>query len=240
MLDWQVHEVTPGVVAEVIREMPPISDTLETEVSRIWSRACRDVPSLFNGRVFSVDKISPDRLAGHWTEYRRVLAQLRVPALYEGLRVRSLAVFGALLCADGLVFGQRNPDAVYLPGWWQLPPAGNVDVAAQQGNAIDLKGQLLRELDEELGLPAECVTAMHPVCAVEHAGTHVLDLGYVLKTPLDEPAVRAAHATSRDRELVALKVVPRRDLQSAMAAMTPLMPSASLLLRQLGLPDLAV
>lgn len=61
---------------------------------------------------------------------------------------------------------------------WQLPPAGSVDAeAVRPDGSLDLKGQLFRELREGLGLPADWVTELRPLCLMEHPGSHVLDLG---------------------------------------------------------------
>jgi hypothetical protein len=51
---------------------------------------------LFNGRVFSIDTIAPDRITGHLTEYRRQVAQTEENALFADLGIRSLAACGVL------------------------------------------------------------------------------------------------------------------------------------------------
>src|SRR4051812_3898994 len=102
--------------------MPPLPAALEATVELHWQSACRD-RKLFNGQVFCVDRIGPEVIEGHWTEYRRAVAQMADPALREKLRVRSLAVCGVLRCRDGVAVGRREAASVYHAGLWQLPPA---------------------------------------------------------------------------------------------------------------------
>ena len=105
------------------------------------------------------------------------------PDLFDGLAQRPLAVNGIVLGPDGLVFGRRPDEVVYQPGQWQLPPAGCVDDrAARPDGTADMLAAVLAELREELGLAADVVSASQPLALVEHAGSHVLDLGIALRT----------------------------------------------------------
>ena len=148
-------------------------------MERRWRTACARVAAggagaLFNGRVFSADTIAPDLMTGHLTEFRRIVAQMERPALFDALGVRPLAVCGVLRCADGMVFGRRHAGAIYQADMWQLPPAGSVDAhAVGADGAVALGRQLLSELREELGLWPDDVDAPVPLCVVEHPGSHV-------------------------------------------------------------------
>ena len=223
MEEWQVHALAPDVEVAVVGEMAPLPDGVEEVVERLWQDSRRRFPSLFNGRVLTVDAITPHRIACRWTEYRRVAAQFRDTGLFEALRVRPLAVCGPLLCADGVVLGRREAGAVYLAGFWQVPPAGNVDARVVQDGVADFRAALLHEAEEELGIAPEDVTGMSPLCAVEHPGTHVVDIACRMETRLDAGGVLAAHDRARDRELDELRIVPIPDLPAALAGMAPLL-----------------
>ena len=197
----------PGVRVRAVRVMPPLDPTLEQVVERHWQAACAQRP-LFNGQVFCADRYDAALIEGHWTEYRRVVAGMVDPALVPALRVRSLAVCGVLCCRDGVVVGQRDYASVYQPGQWQLPPAGSVDGGAARGDGeVDLDRALMAELQEELGLGPETVTALRPLCLVEHP-TGVLDLGVQMMTPLAGADVLAAHKAGGNGEYARLAVVP--------------------------------
>ena len=215
------------VARGAMAELPP---DLEARVASCWTAEQARRPGLFNGRVFCADRIAPDRIEGHWTEYRRVVAQLRHPELFDRLRIRGLAVNGLIECADGLVLGRRQADAIYLPGFWQAPPAGAVE--ARSGLDTGLTAQLLAELEEELGLQATEVEDVRAVVGIEHAHSHVVDVGFLLRTTLSFARIEALRAATGNDEYDALRVVPPDDVARVLSADEPmLLPSARILIR---------
>ena len=186
--------------------MPALPPALETEVATIWQDERRTRPRLFNGTVFSADHVSAAGIEGHWTEYRRALAQLRAPALFDALRIRALAVTGLLECADGIVLARREAGSVYQPGTWQSPPAGSVERrpggqgASDVGDVIDLAAQILEECEEELGLPAHDLAVRRAVLAIEHPGSRIVDVGMTLRTAQRFGAIEAAWRGRGNRE----------------------------------------
>lgn len=209
MKTWTVHPISPRLRVQVVRPMAPLPPWLDREVDRLWEQAQAATGGvLFNGRVFSADVITPDLICGHWSEYRRSVAQMRNPDLHRFLGVRSLAVGGVVVGPDGVVFGRRPARAVYQAGEWQLPPAGSVDpTAARAEGMVDLQAQLLTELGEELGMTAAQVQPPRPLCIVEHAGSRVLDLGMLLRTGMRAAEIRAAHAAGGNGEYAGLEIV---------------------------------
>ena len=243
MAGWTVHDIEPDVRVRVVRPMAPLPAGLDAEVDRLWAEAqARTGGGLFNGRVFSADVITPRLICGHWTEFRRIVAQMHRHDLFPLLGIRPLAVGGVIHGPDGVVFGRRPGRAVYQAGEWQLPPAGSVDAsAAGPEGVVDIVGQLLAELREEVGLPAEAIDAIRPLCIVEHAaggvGSHVLDLGIGLATSLSAAAIHAAHARGGNAEYAPpLSIVPMAGLPGFIAAAGALVNlQAPVFLRRLGL-----
>ncbi len=216
---WRVHEVAGAVAIRVVRDMPELPAAIEAEVAALWDAAQRRAGGrLFNGRVFSADLITPVRIDGHWTEFRRSVAQMQRPALFAALGVRSLAINGVIAGTDFVVFGRRPDDAVYQPGEWQLPPAGSIDPSAEDAaGRIDPLRQVHAELAEELGMPADSVAGARALAIVEHPGSHVCDLGMALRTDWTEAAIRAAHAGHGNGEYTALEMVPHAGLTAFLA-----------------------
>jgi hypothetical protein len=242
MAPWIVHPVNPDVEVRISGEMPALSPALEARVEAIWTRAAARVAAsgagrLFNGRIFSIDTITPDRIAGHLTEYRRMVAQTEDHALFAELGVRSLAACGVLRCPAGIVIGRRRPGVVYQPGMWQLCPAGSVDAGARRPDGtMDYRAQLLTELREELGLDPPLAAEVTPLCVVEHPGSHVSDFGIAVSTMLDAGAILEAHRTRGNGEYDALRIVPVLDLPAFISwAGTSLVPPAPLFLARAGL-----
>ncbi|HEY2131875.1 MAG TPA: NUDIX hydrolase [Acetobacteraceae bacterium] len=220
---YVVHEVAADVEVRVGRAMPVLPPDMERAVERLWQAASRRVAAggagtLFNGRVFSADTITPKQVTGHLTEFRRIVAQMEQPRLFVGLGVRPLAVCGVLCCAGGVVVGRRHRAAIYQAGMWQLPPAGSVDAGAVNDDGmVDLRRQLLTELREELGLPPDAVGEPRPLCIVEHPDSHVADLGLALTTKLTAEAVLAAHRAGGNAEYRELQVVPEARVAAFLA-----------------------
>jgi hypothetical protein len=224
MNGWPVYDIAADVRLLVVSGMPALAPPLEAEIDFLWAAAQRRMRNrLFNGRVFSADTIEPHRITGHWTEFRRIVAQMDRPELYDALRVRPLAVGGVIVGPDGVVLGRRPVGAIYQAGEWQLAPAGSIDPgAARDDGAVDYVGQVLTEMREELGLPAGAVRDARALAIVEHAegglGSHVADLGVALDTDLHAPAILAAHAAHGDGEYDPLLVVPLDGLAAFVAA----------------------
>ena len=150
------------------------------------------------------------------------MAQMREPALFERLHVRNLAVCGVVLGRSGVLVGRREAGAAYQAGEWQLPPAGSVDIGcAELGDAelgcANWRAAILAEQREELGLDEADITAMQPLCLVQHP-TGVLDMGIRIDTPLDAEALLARHAARGNREYDRLLVVRPADLEARIAA----------------------
>lgn len=235
---WKVHELAPAARVRIVRDMAPLPAALDAEVSRLWDEAqARTGGKLFNGRVFSADLITPHLVCGHWTEFRRIVAQMNRHDLFSIIGARPLAVGGVISGPDGVIFGRRPARAVYQAGEWQLPPAGSVDPGtARAEGAIDVVFQFLVELAEELGLGADDVRNPTPLCIVEHAGSHVLDLGIAATTPLTAAEIRAKHASGGNAEYDPLAFVPIAALPDFIASGGPLMNlQAPIFLRRAGL-----
>jgi len=239
------HELDPAVRVRVVRPMPDLDASLEAAVEHLWRAAAQRVAAggagtLFNGRVFSADRITPTEITGHITEFRRIVAQMERPALFAALGLRPLAVCGVLRCADGVPFGRRHPAAIYQPGMWQLPPAGSVDSRAVAADGtVDLCAQVLAELTEELGIPPDLVARPRPFCVVEHPGSHVSDVGLALATRLTGAQVLDAHRRHANTEYDSLRVVPFAELADFVGrAGDLLVPPARAFLARTGLlPD---
>jgi hypothetical protein len=242
MESFVVHPIRPDVEVRINRPMPPLEAALEARIDALWAAASARVAAggagqLFNGRVFSIDSITPERITGHLTEYRRLVAQVEDHTLFSGLGIRSLAACGVLSCSGGVVIGRRPAAAIYQAGMWQLCPAGSVDGgAARADGTMDYRAQLQTEVQEELGIGPEFLGAITPLCLVEHAGSRVSDLGMAVHTTLSRDEVLAAHRTSGNGEYDPLRIVPIAELPEFIEwAGNTLVPPAPVFLARAGL-----
>ena len=223
---WPVTPLAPQVAVRIARPMPDLSPAIESRVASHWNAALAKHPTLYNGRVFCADVINAEIISGHWSEYRRVLAQMREPDLYGTYFLRPLAVVGLFRTTDGIVIGQRSEHSLYLPGYWQGAPAGNVE--SRDGEAqIDLAAQLMTECLEELGVSeAECQIG-RCLLACEHPQTHIVDAGMEIATELDFEALQERCSRLGNAEYQTLMLIrPDTPLPS------PLVPTLAAMLEQ--------
>ena len=189
-------------------------------MAAIWLAERRRRPKIFNGVIFSADTITPTLITGRWSHYRCLVAQMRAPDLFDALAIRAVAVSGLLHGPGGVLLGQRESGAIYHAGLWQLPPAGSLDGAtARPDGSVDFRSQLLVEAEEELGLSADVIGEALPICAVEHPGSHVLDIGLSADVTLSPAELLACHARSRDAEYQRIVLVPPDRLAAYVAGL---------------------
>lgn len=196
--------------------MLDLDGDLDLAIDELWLQAQAHLQGeLFNGHIFCVEEIGRDLITGHWTEYRRLVAQLARPELFPRLRIRSLAVNGVVICPDGVVLGQRPERAIYQAGLWQLAPAGSVDPGAiALDGTIDVICQAAIELREELGLPFDVIDDAEPFALVEHPVSHVCDLGICLRTKLRATDILSGHARHGDHEYGVISIVSRSEIRA--------------------------
>jgi len=116
--------------------------------------------------------------------YRHYLAGRADPVLGHALGLRALGVSGLLSCQDGWVFGRRSAVVDHC-GQWELVPSGGAETT-------NLKAQILKELDEEIGLSIDQVVVGDPIGLIE--GEWVVDAVFPLSVSLNAAEITKIHA----------------------------------------------
>ncbi len=197
---------------EVIAPAPPpaVAPDVLARIEVIWSgERARRGPKLFNGRLFSVTAIDAQRLTGTIVPYSWFVAQRRDPDLFTALKVRPLAVNGVLFAAGGIVFGRRAAHLEQDAGLWEPVPAGGVDGrCCRADGSLDVAGQLVAELAEEVGLTqADLLAPPRPVAIVEDPSTQVTIIAMVLRTALGGDAIATRFGAHRSDEYTDLRLI---------------------------------
>lgn len=242
---FRTYELADGFRVQIRGSRPVLSPRVDSEVERHWQNALTADSSLFNGAVFSADILGASTIIGHWTEFRRVVAQVSDPCLYAKLALRPVSVSGLLLCSDAasnesaagaaVILGRRSAHSIFQASIWQLAPAGSLDDSAlKQPSEVDWYRQLLRELREEVGVPAEAVQIAGPICMVEYPDIHSLEIGVPLLCRWHSRAVLEAHRSSGNSEYEELRAVGIADLTTATSQLgARLSPPARIFLQRL-------
>ncbi|NHO31222.1 phosphohydrolase [Acetobacter fallax] len=204
--DWSCMALSPDLIVVSSGEPRLFSAGIEARVDTIWAGAKAARPALFNGRVFCADRVTPERIEGHWTDYRHALAQIEDPLIFGDRPLRQLAVCGGLRCSGGFVIARRAPLSLYLGGFWQSPPAGTVE--SRDGcDDISLADQIAAEAGEEIGLTRDELEIGHPLIAVTHMATQIVDIGIPLTTRLSFDEIRRRWSTKGNREYDQLALI---------------------------------
>jgi hypothetical protein len=205
------HPVTADLKVYADTAPPALSPSVQDRVQQIWEvEKAKRGDGLYNGRLFSVDKLSPMAITGWFAEYGWFLAQRRDPSLRANLHVNPLGVTGILRCSDGVVVGRRAANVEMDAGLWELVPSGGVDGSATTPNGeIDLGGHVLSELSEEIGLDSTDVVARPvPILAVEDRTSLVTDVALLIEVAMSGAQVKSIHGQRTNREYLEIQVIP--------------------------------
>ena len=214
-----IHRVT-ALDLKLQRRPWPFADQKRAEISAHFEAEQRAKPSLWNGRVLlgRDPEISGDRLSANYFEpdFASFLAWrdwgFPDKEIFNGFGM------GALLASDGaFVLGEMgqhtsNPGRIYFP-------SGTPDLDDIRGEAVDIAGSVMRELEEETGLsPADCRTDADWHCV--YTGP-ALAMMQILRVDMPGEALRARIEANLAREeqpeLAGIHLVrSRADLTSAM------------------------
>lgn len=226
---WHSYPVHKNIGFHVVRVMPPLTVQAQAEVEREWERARQCHPSLYNGAVFTANSITPDRVDGHWTEFKRVVAQIRAPSIVGQIALRPISVCGVLLCCSqakkpgrdcqwSVIFGRRAANSLFQPGLWQLAPGGSLDRSSLNSfGEPDWRMQIITELWEEISVPEEAITQATPICMIEYPEIHAVELGIALYCQYSDAHVIACHQRESNGEYRELMSVPLDNVDNALA-----------------------
>ncbi len=192
---------------------PEVSpDTLQ-RVEELWRQALAD-GTLSNDQIFSLGHRQGAVLSGWFAEYRCWVAQMRDPELFPALSIRLLAVTGVLRVPGGIVLGRRSKAMLQDPGLWERAPSGGITPRARNSEGeINPEVQLLIELEEELGVPADVVRSVAPLALIEEHQSHVCDLIYELRVEIPFEDLHKAFRTRGSGEYDEVRLVKSGELE---------------------------
>ncbi|MSP59278.1 MAG: HAD family phosphatase [Myxococcales bacterium] len=199
------------IVVKVDLVERPLRFEVARQIDATWAAAVSERPGLRDGEIVALTswRASGDgvHVDAELTHYRRFLAQRRgIPVGVHPLGVTAVTRLTGR-GDDRLVLGRRASGVTQYPGCWELVPSGGIARrrVATDGS-VDVEGQVLEELEEELGVPSEQVMAIVPVGLIEDLDDGVVDLCYRIDVDADEEAVR--RGILRHLEYIAVELLP--------------------------------
>lgn len=226
----------PLEIVESTGNIVPFSKAIEQLVSEIWEQEKAKRPHLFDGEIFTIESISPQRATGRFVPYRYFIAQLNRPDLFAELHLQVLAVSGALFSPEGIVFGLRDKTLTQQGGFWELVPSGGIDRHSLMASGhLDVIKQLMVELEEEVGLASQDITSTEISCLIHDTERHVLDIGVKIETSRPISEILTFHRTIPQTEHVELRVISPSALAEFMEKTgKDFLPASAVILRGLG------
>lgn len=158
MDNYQTFTITPEFSISI--KSPPrkieLSDHAHAAVESIWQREFeRTKGRLFNDKILSMISWDKDRLVGEFVDYRYYIAQLNDPKLEPFLKIRPISISGIIYAEDKILIGLRAETLSQNPLFYELAPSGGIDPSVVEGDKINIKKLVEKELVEETGIMLE-------------------------------------------------------------------------------------
>ena len=160
-------------------------------VDEVWERAvARASTSLFNGKIANLISYSPGRLIVSFIEYKLFYGWKTDPFLHRHLSIHPLGVSGITHHAGSILVGRRSQKMAVRQGLLELAPSGSIDPSSLESlpekgdlQELNLFRMILKELEEETGIPPEKVLHVTPLglCWTLSDGIWDIALKIVLK-----------------------------------------------------------
>ncbi len=202
---------TLAVDVEAVAAPDAADPDLRARIDAVWDaeKATRG-ERLFDGPVFHLAGVTPERLTLWPRSYRHDLASRRDPTLAAALGLRFVGVTGIVTCEGAVVLGRRADYLAADPGLWEPAPSGGL-------HRPDPTGVLLEELREELGLEAKMVDAPTPFALALDGHTGIVDICFRVPARLSIEALLARQRDHGTDEYAEVRAVPLPDLPAFVA-----------------------
>ena len=166
----------------------PLAPALSKRVAAIFKntnnkRRKQNLPNLTDGPMFTAVQVSPQKIVCEITEYSRFIAQMRYPELFPVLKVRPVAISGAISTAAGWLLAKRAKHLTQYAGHWEFAPAGGLKTSSLEPDGrINIIKALFNELSAETGLQPDVVKAVKPFCISDDDKHHVIDITCIVES----------------------------------------------------------
>lgn len=153
--DYQTYEISPRFRIHLVPSpaYDQLSDAKKRLIDAIWEREQKlRKGQLHEGACLSAVEFSDKSLVGQFVPYKYFLAQLCDPSLKPDLQIVPVSVNGLTFASDHVIFARRAAWVAQYPELLELAPSGGIRPPAPGQTQVNLKEQLLEELNDEIGV----------------------------------------------------------------------------------------
>lgn len=142
-------------------ETTPLNEPLNLKESKkrlietIWQHEQkRRNGKLHEGYILSASSFDSKKLIGNFAPYKHFLAEYVDPSLKADLNITPVSMSAITFSGENIIIGKRADWVAEYPMRFELAPSGGInnETLDEEGN-VDLKAQLIQELEDETGIP---------------------------------------------------------------------------------------
>lgn len=138
-----------------------LSPSKKRLIQTIWEQEQkRRGGKLHEGAILSAIAYDNKSLTGQFVPYKYFLAQLFDPSLKRDLKIIPVSLSGLTQVGDNLIIAKRAWWVAQFPDCYELAPSGGVRPPNADQGYVDMKGQLLSELEDEVGIEPSFVKSV--------------------------------------------------------------------------------
>lgn len=150
---------------------------IQERLDRIWEEEQkRRTSPLFNGTVYALHDKASSWISVIPIAYKTFIGLTREPSLLYNFTLTTVGVSGITSKAGRVLLAERSKQLTQYPGFFELAPSGGLGEAPIIDGQIDFMGQIIKELQEETGIPREAVVSQKPLCLIWDQQAQVIDI----------------------------------------------------------------
>lgn len=138
-----------------------LSQTKKSLIQTIWEQEQRRRGGkLHEGAILSALAYDNKSLTGQFVPYKYFLAQLVDPSLKPDLKIVPVSLSGLTILGDNFILAKRAWWVAEFPDCYELAPSGGIRPPNAEQGYVDMKAQILSELEDEVGIEASFVKSV--------------------------------------------------------------------------------
>ena len=166
-----------NISLKVIEYKPEINSSQKEAVETLWNDELKK-RKLFNGKIVSYKSHKKNdnmiEIECFITQYKYFFAQLRNPQLK--MKITPIGVSGIIIDEENNTLLAIRQNVTEYNGYYELIPAGSIDLSKRAGSNILFQNQLITEFEEETRISKDNIKEIEPFCLIFDKNHGVYDI----------------------------------------------------------------